>query len=432
MTLALYRCITELGSPIIRMYLKRRIAQGKEDHLRFAERKGKSSTPRPTGKLIWVHAASVGESLSMLPLIESLLTQDKLLHILLTTGTVSSATIMANRLPSRAFHRYVPVDRINYVCRFLDHWKPDLALWAESEFWPNLILETQKRGTPMILVNGRISPKSFAGWKRARTIISRLLKNFELCLGQTEEDAERLGQLGAQKYKCLGNLKFAVPPLPADAEELIRLQTDINGRPCWLAASTHNGEETIAAYVHTKLKKKYKSILSILVPRHPTRGPEIARTLKEQKGLNVARRSKGDLLSSGTDIYLVDTLGELGLFFRLSDIVFMGKSLVPLGGQNPLEALKLECAVIHGPHMGNFKKIATEMSDSNCAISVKNAENLFQEIDQLISNKERRDLMVSNGKNYLRSKSEVIEKVTTEILLIQKQKTTIAKTDEAT
>ena len=432
MMLALYRFVTELGSPIIRIYLKRRIAQGKEDHIRFAERKGKSSTPRPTGKLIWVHAASVGESLSMLPLIESLLKEDRLLHVLLTTGTVSSAALMADRLPNRAFHRYVPVDRVNYVCRFLNHWKPDLALWAESEFWPNLIIETQRRDIPMILVNGRISRKSFAGWKKARAIISRLLQNFELCLGQTEEDAERLGQLGAKSYKCLGNLKFAVPPLPANTEELIRLQQIINDRPRWLAASTHNGEELIAADVHTELKKKYKSVLSILAPRHPTRGPEIARMLEEQKGLNVAHRSKGDPLSPGTDIYLVDTLGELGLFFRLSDIVFMGKSLVPLGGQNPLEALKLECAVVHGPHMTNFEQIANEMSDSNCAITVKNTESLFKGIDHLISNKEKRSLMISNGNTYLRSRSQVIEKITNEILVVQNKSNKLVKTDAAT
>lgn len=430
--LALYRFATELGSPIIRLYLKRRIAQGKEDQIRFSERKGKSSTPRPTGKLFWAHAASVGESLSLLPLIEALLKEDKFLHILLTTGTVSSAALMADRLPSRAFHRYVPIDRINYVCRFLDHWKPDLALWAESEFWPNLIIETQRRDIPMILVNGRISRKSFAGWKKARTIISRLLQNFELCLGQTEADAERLGQLGAKTYKCIGNLKFAVPPLPADAEELIRLQQNINDRPCWLAASTHNGEEMIAADVHAELKKKYKKVLSILAPRHPTRGPEIARMLEEQKGLNVAHRSRGDPLSEGTDIYLVDTLGELGLFFRLSEIVFIGKSLVPLGGQNPLEALKLECAVIHGPHMTNFEKIVSEMSDSNCAITVKNAENLFQEIDCLISNNEKRSLMISNGTTYLRSGSQVIENIKNEILLLQNKTNKLVKTDAAT
>ena len=356
MMLTLYRIATELGSPIIRLYLKRRIVKGKEDHKRLGERKGKSSTPRPVGTLIWVHAASVGESLSMVPLIEWLLKNDKLLHVLLTTGTVSSAKLMGNRLPRRAFHRYVPIDRINYVRRFLYHWKPDMALWAESEFWPNLILETQNLGIPMILVNGRISPKSFAGWKKARAIIFRLLQNFELCLGQTEEDAERLRLLGAKRYKCLGNLKFAVSPLPADTNELLKLQQHMDGRPCWLAASTHSGEEKIVAYVHTELKKKYKSVLTILAPRHPAREPEITSMLMKQNCLTVAHRSKGDTPSRETDIYLVDTLGELGLFFRLSDIVFMGKSMVPLGGQNPLEALKLGCAVIHGPHMTIFKK----------------------------------------------------------------------------
>ena len=432
MMLSLYRAAIHLGAPFIRIYLKHRIAEGKEDHLRFAERKGKSITPRPVGRLIWVHGASVGEALSVLPLIESLLQMDELLHVLLTTGTVSSAEFMADKLPNRAFHQYVPVDRINYVRRFLGHWKPDMALWVESEFWPNLILETQKRGTPMILVNGRISPKSFAGWKRARTIISRLLQNFELCLGQTKEDAERLRQLGAKSYKCVGNLKFSVPPLPAQTEELIRMQQDINARPRWLAASTHDGEEELAAYVHKELKKTYESFLSILVPRHPTRGHEIAAMLKEEKGLKIALRSQGDPLTPETDIYLVDTMGELGLFFRLSDIVFMGKSLVPLGGQNPLEALRLECAVVHGPHMTNFQSIVSEMSDFNCAISVPNGEALARAINHLISNEDIRTSMIANGLAYLQSQSEVAENVKNEIMVILQNRVRKTKTDATT
>ena len=432
MMLGLYRIATELGAPFIRLYLKQRVAEGKEDKIRFAERKGKSITPRPVGRLIWVHAASMGESLSVLPLIESLLETDDLLHVLLTTGTVSSAEFISDKLPKRTLHQFVPVDRVTYVRRFLDHWKPDMALWVESEFWPNLITETKMCGTPMILVNGRISPKSFAGWQRARTIIARLLQHFELCLGQTKEDTERLRQLGAKSYKCVGNLKFSVPPLPVQTKELVRMQQDINGRPRWLAASTHPGEEKFVAYVHKELKKTYKTFLSILVPRHPTRGPEIARMLKQEKGLNIAMRSQGDPLTPETDIYLVDTMGELGLFFRLSYIVFMGKSLVPLGGQNPLEALRLKCAVVHGPYMTNFQSIVAEMSEFHCAISVNSAEALALEINHLISNKNLRASMIDNGLAYLQSHSKVVDNVTKEIMAILNEKVIKTKNNAAT
>lgn len=429
MILSLYRTVTNVGGPFIQLYLKRRMVKGKEDYVRFAERKGKSEAPRPVGPLIWLHAASVGESLSMLPLIKALLSTDDRLHVLVTTGTVSSATLMAERLPERSFHQYVPVDRANYVRRFLDHWRPEMALWAESEFWPNLILETQKRNIPMVLVNGRISPKSFAGWQYARSIISQLLQDFELCLGQTEEDAERLKQLGAKNYKCVGNLKFAVPPLPVDTEELIRLDQTMSQRPRWLAVSTHAGEEGIVAQVHLKLKEKHKSVLSILVPRHPNRGHNITSMLKVEKGLNVAQRSLGDAVTPETDIYLVDTLGELGLFFRLTEIAFVGKSLVPFGGQNPLEALRLKCAVVHGPYMANFQKIVDDMSAASCAIFVKNSKSLAQKIDLLISDDTLRASMIANGTAYVTSQSQVVDKVKAEILSVLKRWAKVSKSN---
>ncbi len=415
MMLSLYRTATFVGAPLIQMYLKKRLAQGKEDQARFGERKGKASLPRPDGRVIWLHAASVGESLSMLPLVESLLSETDDLSLVLTTGTVTSAEIMQDRLPDRAFHQFVPVDRANYIRRFLDHWRPDMALWAESEFWPNLILETQQRHIPMVLVNGRISPRSFAGWQRARTIISRLLRDFTLCLGQTEEDAERLRQLGARRTDCLGNLKFAVPPLPTDTEELIRLEQSMSRRPRWLAASTHDGEETIVAQVHRTLADKHPGLLTILVPRHAGRGDAV-KTELENAGLQVARRSKGEAIENRTNIYLADTMGELGLFYRLTDIVFMGKSLVPLGGQNPLEALRLDCAVVHGPHMMNFEEIAQEMNDAACALRIEDSAELSSAIGRLLSNKAEIDKMAANGQTYVESKEQVVHRVTETIL----------------
>ena len=419
MMIALYRTATTLGAPAIQYYLKKRMAEGKEDQSRFTERKGKSARSRPDGPLIWLHAASVGESLSMLPLIDSLLSADKRMHILMTTGTVTSATLMADRLPERAFHQYVPVDRATYVRRFLDHWKPVLALWAESEFWPNLILETQRRGVPMILVNGRISPKSFDGWQRFPGVIGRLLRDFALCLGQTDDDADRLRQLGAPKHKCLGNLKFAVPPLPADTEELIRLEQQMSGRPRWLAASTHAGEEEMVADVHRDVSVNQPGLLSILVPRHPTRGSEIADLLRDA-GMTTAQRSKDEPVTPDTDIYIADTMGELGLFFRLSNIAYMGKSLVPLGGQNPLEALRLECAVVHGPHMANFQKIMEDLAATESALLVTDSAALSQAVNNLLSDDAKRNALIQNGVAYMDSQAEVVGLVTEEILSILK------------
>jgi len=414
MMLPLYRLATDLTGPFIRLYLAQRRSKGKEDAARFDERLGKSSVPRPSGRLIWLHAASVGESQSMLPLITHLLTRYPDIHVLFTTGTVSSARLIAGQLPDRVIHQYVPVDRMAYVRRFLDHWKPDVALWAESEFWPNLISETQARGIPMVLVNGRISPRSFAGWQRARGLIKSLLQNFEMCLGQTQGDAERLKKLGANRFKCVGNLKFASPPLDADADELARLQSLLGDRPRWLAASTHAGEEEIAADVHRALGGRHPGLLTIIVPRHPDRGPEILSTLSGSD-LSIGLRSRGDQPTPETEIYIADTLGELGLFFRLANIVFMGKSLVPLGGQNPLEPLRLECAVLHGPHMANFKLMAEEMAAAGAAVTVGSATELAEAVGRLLTDADARTALITKGREYVSAHNAVVDAVGKEI-----------------
>ena len=419
MMLTLYRMLTTLGGPVIQYYLKRRMAAGKEDPSRFAERQGKSVQRRPKGRLIWLHAASVGESLSMLPLIDTLLEADSQLHVLMTTGTVSSAALMADRLPERAFHQYVPVDRAAYVRQFLSHWRPDLALWAESEFWPNLVMETQRRNVPMILVNGRISPKSFNGWQRFPGVIGQLLRGFTLCLGQTDDDADRLRQLGALNHKCLGNLKFAVPPLPADIEELIRLEQQMSGRPRWLAASTHPGEEEMAGQVHAKIAARHPGLLTIIVPRHAGRGSDIAARLRSE-GFVTAQRARQEAITPDTQVYIADTMGELGLFFRLSDIAFMGKSLVPLGGQNPLEALQLDCAVVHGPHMANFQKITEEMAEIGSALAVTGTDALAAAVETLLEDDIHRRSLIENGREYMESHAQVVDRVSHEILLVLK------------
>lgn len=412
--LALYRAVTGLGGPAIRAYLALRRARGKEDRERFGERLGVAGCARPGGPLVWAHAASVGESLSLLPLIERLVKAWPGLNVLVTTGTVTSAQMIAGRLPENGFHQFIPVDRVPYVRRFLDHWRPDLALWAESEFWPNLIVETQARKIPMALVNGRVSPRSFAGWRRFRGLIRTLLGGFRLCLAQTEADAARLRALGAGNAKYVGNLKFSVPPLPAAEAELKKLRDALGARPRWLAASTHAGEEAMAARVHRKLKPHHAGLLTIIVPRHPDRGPEIAAALASD-GLAVARRSSGDKVRPDTDIYVADTMGELGLFYRLAGVAFMGKSLVPLGGQNPIEAARLGCAIVHGPHMMNFEDIAERLRTLNAARQVDDEATLAATVAALLADGKERDRMAATAEAFAVAEAGAVDAVVAEL-----------------
>ena len=414
MMLPLYRLLTTILGPVIGMYLARRRRQGKEDPVRFAERLGTPGAPRPEGRVFWLHAASVGEAQSMLPLIGHLLHIHPDVHLLFTTGTVSSARMIEGRLPPRAIHQYVPVDRPGAVRSFLDHWQPEIALWAESEFWPNLIDETQRRGIPMILINGRISPRSYRGWQRAPGLLRSLLRRFDMCLGQTDGDAARLRDLGATAYKCVGNLKFASPPLAADEAALSDLAARTAGRPIWIAASTHEGEEKIAAAVHRALKDEHPGLLTIIAPRHPHRGPGILASLANGSA-QLRLRSKGELPEAETGIYIADTMGELGLFFRLADVVFMGKSLVPFGGQNPLEPLKLDRPVIHGPHMANFQDMADHLTSTGGAVQVKDEEELRRAVDTLLKDHSRRAELARNGRSYADAQSNVVEAVSAEI-----------------
>ena len=403
-------------TPILPLYLQMRVWRGKEEVKRLQERYGKSVLRRPKGKLIWIHAASVGESLSTLPLINLLVEHDKKTHVLLTTGTISSAKLMKERLPDRAFHQYAPIDHSKYVRNFFNTWNPDIGLWTESEFWPNLVIEAKNHGVTIGLINGRISDKSFRGWKRLGKMISIILRNFDFCLGQTESDTNRLGVLGAKKYEYLGNLKFSSPPLPVNKQELLNLNSQLQDRPCWLAASTHKGEEEMVANVHQKLKANYNSILTVIVPRHPERGDEIFETLSQYNNFKIARRSLGNSINSDTDIYLADTIGELGLFFSLSKITFMGKSLVPLGGQNPIEPLKLGSAVIHGPHMSNFTEIVKELSKFGCAVQIDNSSQLFTGVSDLLSNQKKIKNIIKNGEIYISSKKLVAENIKNKIV----------------
>jgi len=403
----LYRALTVAGGPLIDLYLRRRMARGKEDRQRFGERLGRAGRPRPEGALVWLHAASVGEAQSLLPLIEILDARPRL-KLLVTTGTVTSARLMGERLPEGAVHQYMPVDRPAFVARFLDHWRPDLALWAESDFWPNLLAETRRHGVPLVLIQGRISPRSFASWRRFPGFIGRVLSNFTLCLAQTCTDAHRLTQLGAPEVRCLGNLKLSVPPLPCDEAELERLKATIGDRPVWLASSTHAGEEAIAGRVHRQLGRD--RLLTMVVPRHPTRGPAIAAEL-EAMGLRVALRSKGQWPDEATEIYVADTMGELGLFYRLAPVVFVGKSITAEGGQNPYEPARLGAAVLFGPHMGNFPDMAPGLLAAEGAVSVADEGELARTLGRLIDAPDSSARVGAAALSWATSEAGALEKV---------------------
>lgn len=414
MMMSLYRVLTNLGLPLIRFYLFGRLVNGKECQLRFTERLGDASISRPEGLVVWVHGASVGESLSILPLIERLRTDHPEWNVLVTTGTVTSASLMVERLPEGAFHQFVPVDQVAYISKFFNHWKPDLALWTESEFWPNIISFFATLNVPMVLLNGRISDKSFRHWKCFPGLIKEILSAFSLCLGQSESDAFRLSELGAKNSKSVGNLKFSTPPLTTDQEALRKLSISIGQRPCWLASSTHKGDEEIVGRIHKSIKDKQPEILSIIVPRHPGRGLVIAKNLRNM-GLSVEIRSANGEINTTTDIYVADTLGELGIFYRLAPIVYIGKSLVSVGGQNPLEAARLGCAIVFGKRMDNFKEITAQLTKKNACIEVSDEISLLKTIKRLIETPEECRQLATAARQFTEEQSGVLEAVLHEL-----------------
>ncbi|HEX4112471.1 MAG TPA: 3-deoxy-D-manno-octulosonic acid transferase [Stellaceae bacterium] len=380
--LQVYRSLTIAAGPLTSIYLARRARRGKEDPARIDERRGRASRARPAGGLIWIHAASVGETASILALMDRLLDRYRA-SVLITTGTVTSARLIESRTNPRIIHQFVPLDHPRYVRDFLDHWRPDLALWVESELWPNLIHATRARHIPMLLLNARMSARSFRNWQRLPGVIRPLLAGFDLCLAQDQIHADRLAQLGGIRALCVGDLKAGAAPLPVAAAELHRLRQQIGARPVWLAASTHEGEEAIAADAHRALQRDLPAILTIVAPRHPSRADGIEATVRA-KGLKVARRSKQHAIAGTTDIYLADTLGELGLFYRLAGIAFIGGSLVPVGGHNPHEAAQLDCAILRGPDMSNATRLARSLADADATETVHDAATLADSVRRLI------------------------------------------------
>lgn len=408
---SLYRFITDLAAWPLRAILRLRSWQGKEEPLRLAERRGISEACRPDGPVVWCHAASVGEAITFLPIITRLL-QDAKVSVLLTTGTVSSARLMAERLPENVIHQFAPWDRRAWIARFLNHWQPDVAVRMESELWPNTLSTLRDGDVPVVVVNGRLSEKSVRGWQLAPKLARDIFACLTQVLAQTPEHADRFTRLGARHVDITGNLKLAAPALPVDEKARANLSAMIGPRPVWLAASTHPGEEDIALEVHKRVAQSLPNVLTIIAPRHAQRGAPIAQAARHQ-GLAVASRSGDEPITSSTDVYVADTFGELGVLFSLCPVVFIGKSLTVHGGQNPIEPTHFDCAILFGPHMENFGDLATTMVSKNMALQVNDAADLACQVEALLQNPEDRTSLAGAARTLVDSAQDSLEKTIT-------------------
>jgi 3-deoxy-D-manno-octulosonic-acid transferase len=369
--LPFYRATARLaGAALLPAWLRRRVTRGKEDPARINERYGLASHARPAGGLVWFHAASVGETLSLLPVIQ-LVSAKKL--ILLTTGTRTAAAMAESRLAGTIIHQFVPLDVPLWVQRFLDHWRPDAAILVESEIWPVMLSELDAQQIPRLLVNARLSAPAARRWARAPASAARLFGGFAAIHAQSGLDAERLRRLTKTPIIEGGNLKFCGEALPFDEAALAALRAAIPG-PVWLSASTHPGEEVLAAQAHEALVSAFPGLISVIVPRHPERGAAIAAELG-----GAPRRSLHQAPVPGR-VYIADTLGELGLFYRLAPFAFLGASLAGRGGHNVIEPARLGRAVICGPHMENFADAAAVLTEAGGLVTVEDVAALIDAV----------------------------------------------------
>jgi 3-deoxy-D-manno-octulosonic-acid transferase len=406
----LYRPLSAALTPWARHVLRRRERRGKEEAERLPERMGQPGRPRPDGPLIWIHAASVGEALSTLPVVERIARRDRAPHVLVTTGTVTSARLMADRLPDRAFHQYVPVDCAPWVTAFLDHWRPDAALWTESELWPNLVTQTGARGIPMALINARLSRRSFRRWRRLPWLGKPLVRAFRLIAAESTASAERYTKLGGREVVAPGNIKHAAAPLPVDDMELVGMRSAVGGRPLWIAASTHPGEEKLVAEAHRAIRRRHQQLLTIVVPRHPERGAAVMADLAADD-ITLAQRSKTQMPGATTGIYVADTLGELGLFYRLAEIVFVGGTLAPKGGQNPIEPAMLDSAILHGPSVENFADIFDALTTAGGSFPVADASALAAAVMRLLDSRDALNLATAAARAVAEGERHVIDRL---------------------
>ena len=405
--LCIYKVISFLLYPVWCFALKRRIKNRKEDPIRYVEKLGYISIPRPKGKLIWFHAVSVGEINIIIPLIKLYHKQFSQVHFLITTTTVTAAAVFVKAQIPNAIHQYLPIDVPFVVKKFFEHWKPNLSIFTESEIWPNLLL-ISKQFSKVLLINGRLSDKSFSKWKKMPKLMSCLLKIFDEVLPGTVIDLKKFSFFYDKNINYLGNLKNAAPAMPYNRGLLEKLRHSIGERHVVVYASTHRGEEEIILNTHQQIKHIYPDFLTIIVPRHIDRTAEIMR-LAARNNLYVSLYTNNHEIHLHDDVYIANVIGELGTFYRLSDIAFVGGSLVKVGGHNILEPAKLGLAVIVGPHTFNFTEINEELLRHKSLIVVNNQKELFQKIKELLENQKYLNMIQRNTLKIAKANEKVNE-----------------------
>ena len=410
-----YRMLTRLARPAAPFILRMRQRRGKEDALRLGERLGRASLARPSGPVAWVHAASVGETSAVLPLVAELETRRPGLTVLLTTGTVTSARFAATRIRGRTLHQYIPLDEPSFVAAFLDHWRPTLGIFTEQEVWPNLVLTAAGRAIPLALVNARMSDRSFDRWQRRSGLAAALFSRFAIVLAQNEALARRFDALGAQRAVAAGNLKIDAPAPPVDAMAFAALAQALGDRPRLVAASTHDSEEIAMAQAHRQLQRQVPGLITIIAPRHPERGRVVAEALSAL-GLSVRLRSTRALPGPDTDIYVADTIGELGTLYASTPVAFVGGSLIPHGGQNPIEAVRHGAVVMTGPSTHNFADAYAALLAAGGAVRLAGPDELASVLGGLLQEPARTEAMRARAMLALESLSGALDQTVAALL----------------
>ncbi len=403
----IYKVVSYLIYPLVILLLALRVKKGKEDPLRYKEKLGFSKVKRPSGKLIWFHAASIGEFNAILPIIKSIAEEFPSLNILVTTVTITAAKIAQNNLPKNAIHQFAPLDCYNIVSRFIDYWQPNLVIWTESEFWPNMLMLCKKRAK-LLLINARLSQKSFAKWNLVKPLAKFILDSFSLILAQSQETKLLLEQLDVKHVEYVGNLKFIAANFVFNLDEVSKIKSQIKNRVVLMAASTHSGEEEMFAQLQQDLKVKYPQLLSIIAPRHPSRREEVLDVFKQFK-LKAVTRSSGEAVTDDTDILLVDTIGEFGLFFRLSEIACTGGSWHRIG-HSFIEPAKLGNLIIFGSRMDNSREVADDFLARGGAIEANTVADLERIVAAYIESPTSFNHFKEQGEKLVDEMNEVKEK----------------------
>ena len=414
-----YRAAMTGLAPLMWWTVSRKLKRADVPAIRMHERLGHPSIARPPGPLVWFHGASVGESLAVLTLIETLLERRCDLQVLMTSGTASSAEILAKRMPERCQHQFAPLDAPGPVARFLDAWRPDAGIFVDSEIWPNMLVMAHQRGTRLALVNARLSRSSVDGWRRFPDTSAFVLDQFDLIVTQNRQTAQNLRDMGAPEDRLRSglNLKSTAKPLPVDELELARLRAALGDRPLWLASSTHKGEDEILLRAHKRLLASQPDACLILIPRHPERGDSLVELIAAGN-LTCARRSRTEGLNAQTQVYLADTLGEMGLFYSLAPTVFMGGSLQDIGGHNPFEPAQFAAAILTGPHVANFSETYEPLVSVGGAAMIANEDELLAQLRRLLGSAPAREQMGLAAKSFADRGQAALEQITTDVLSV--------------